>query len=142
MFSVEFVRPKRWPRLTLLLIHILVWGALPASDGTRRSFDLPADAADESLKRFSKLTELEVFYPSGATKGVRTQPVKGEMTAREALDVMFANTGLGVVQDEQTGAFSVRRAHDPNGHGAAPPMSGNRPKKPNRLSPAKHPPRP
>jgi hypothetical protein len=142
MFSVEFVRPKRWPRLTLLLIHILVWGALPASDGTRRSFDLPADAADESLKRFSKLTELEVFYPSGATKGVRTQPVKGEMTAREALDAMLAGTGLMVVQDAQTGAFSVRRVHDPNGHRAAPTMSVDRPGKPGTLTSARHPRKP
>lgn len=139
MFRVEFVRPKRWLRLTLLLLPFVVWGASPASDETRRSFDLPADAADESLKRFSKLTELEVFYPSGATKGLRTRAVKGEMTARAALEVMFANTGLGVVQDDQTGAFSVRRTHDPNGRRAAPPTKGDRPKKPEPLTTAQPP---
>jgi outer membrane receptor protein involved in Fe transport len=105
--------------------------ALPsgfAAEAVKKTFDLPADSADRAIRRFSEQAGLEVFYPSAVAKGVRTQPVKGEMEARAALDAMLAGTGLVVVQDVKTGAFSLKRASDPNGQRAALPAASDRPR--------------
>lgn len=101
--------------------------AASAADSSRRAFDLPADHAETAIKRFSQQTGLEVFYPSGVAKGVKTQPVKGEMTAREALDTMLTGTNLIVVRDDQTGAFSIKRVELPNVQRAAPLAKSDRP---------------
>src|SRR5688572_1825127 len=110
-----------WLRVLPLFCLILAaaFAASPA-DSVKRTFDLPADAAERSIRRFSEQSGLEVFYPSSVAKGVRNQAVKGEMTAREAMDAMVTGTGLSVVRDEKTGAFSVKRDAGPNVERAAP----------------------
>ena len=70
-------------------------------------FDLPGDEANRSLRRFSEQAGLEVFHPSSATKGLRTRPVKGEMTPREALAALLAGTDLRVVEDKKSGALAI-----------------------------------
>lgn len=120
MSHSSFFSRSGWLRaVPLYLVTVLaLLGASPA-DSLRKVYDLPADSAEKSIRRFSEQSGLEVFYPSHVTKGVRTQPVRGEMTAREALDAMIAGTGLVVVRDESTGAFSVKRDSDPNVERAA-----------------------
>jgi len=81
--------------------------AMAAPAAARKTFDLPVDAADRSIKRFSEQAGLEVFYPTSATQGLKTQVVKGEMTAREALAAMLAGSNLRVVEDEKTGALAI-----------------------------------
>ena len=71
-------------------------------------FDLPADAAERSLRRFSRQSGAEVMFASGITKDIRTRGVKGEMTPRDALDAMLKDSGL-VVFEDKSGAFSIRR---------------------------------
>ncbi len=80
-----------------------------AADATRAAFDLPADLAEKSLKRFSEQAGREVLFASQVTRGVQANPVKGEMPPHEALDLLLANTGLIAVPDAKTGAFSVRK---------------------------------
>src|SRR5688500_2549855 len=110
-----FLCATRLRALVLFIITCAVSFAAQSADGARRMFDVPADAAEKSLRRFSEQSGLEVFYPSSAAKGVRTHAVKGEMTAREALDQMVAGTVLTVVRDEKSGAFSFKRIDGPNG---------------------------
>lgn len=99
-----------------------------ASDPVRL-FDVPAATADKSLKRFSEQAGLEVIFSTRITREVTTQPVKGEMTGRQALNAMLAGTGLALIQDEKSGAFTV--SPDPNGKKAAttapddPPRGAN-----------------
>jgi len=119
-------RPRRFLALAALLLGLLGATAL-AAEGPRRAFDLPAGAADQAIKRFSEQAGLEVFYASSVAEGVTTRAVRGEMSAREALDAMLAGTGLVVVQDEKTGAFSLRRALDPNVARTARATAGSRP---------------
>lgn len=95
-----------------------------AADPVRKSYDLPAGDAGSTLKQFVDQSGEEVVYPGDTVRGVKTNPVKGEFTAREALDRMVAGTELTVLQDERTGALSVKRAGDSNGMGAAPRASG------------------
>lgn len=83
--------------------------SVKAADSVKESFDISPDFAEKSLKVFSEQAGREVLFDSSVTKGVRTSSVKGEMTPREALDSMLADTDLVAVQDDKTGAFSVRK---------------------------------
>jgi outer membrane receptor protein involved in Fe transport len=98
-----------------------------AADLPKQIFDLPADSAEKSIRRFAEQSGLEVFYPSSATRGMRTPAVRGEMTPREALDALLAGSGLVVVRDERSGAFSLRRDETatakPGAGGAAAPLA-------------------
>lgn len=113
-----FKRHRIAPLLTLF--SLLFASQAHATEILKKFFDLPAGPADGAIKRFSDQAGLGVFYPSEVTEGVRTAAVRGEMTARKALDAMFSGTGLVAVPDEKTGAFSVRRASDPNAQRATP----------------------
>ncbi len=88
---------------------------LHGAEVVKASFDLPADALEKSVKRFAMQSGLEVLIPSDAFAAIRTRAVRGEMTAREAVDAMLAGTELTVLQDPKTGAFAVlKKAPDPN----------------------------
>lgn len=74
-----------------------------------KTFDLPAGAAERSLKLFSEQSGREVLFATQAVRAAQTRVVKGEMTAREAIDRMLADTDLVVFHDETMDVFSVRR---------------------------------
>ena len=80
-----------------------------AQDRARRSFDLPAGAAEAALKRFSEQSGHGLLISTETARDVRTNAVKGELTARDALEKMLAGTGLVASQDLKNGAFVVRR---------------------------------
>jgi outer membrane receptor protein involved in Fe transport len=90
-----------------------------------KAFDLPADTGDKSLSRFAVQAGVEVVFGSATAAQVRTNAVKGTYDARQALDLLLANTGLVVARDEKTGALTVSR--DPNAVRAAPAVAGDRP---------------
>ncbi|MDP3072945.1 MAG: hypothetical protein Q8N18_21815 [Opitutaceae bacterium] len=101
-----------------------------AADAANTVFDLPADALEKSVKRFASQSGLEVLIPSDTLAEVRTRPVRGKMTSREALDAMLAGTGLTVLQDSRTGALAVKREDDrPNVQRATPTVPSDRPRK-------------
>lgn len=58
---------------------------------------------------FSQQAGLQVIFSSKMAGGVKTRAVSGEMTARQALDAMLEGTGLAVIQDPDTGAFTITR---------------------------------
>ncbi|MGH7945826.1 MAG: STN domain-containing protein, partial [Opitutaceae bacterium] len=96
-----------------------------AANDAPRLFDVPSDTADKSLKRFSEQAELEVIFSTRMARAVKTRLVKGTMTARQALDAMLADTGLIVIQDLKTRAFTV--SHRANGNKTAPKTAGDSP---------------
>ena len=65
-----------------------------------------------------------MIFSTQVARAVRTNPVKGEMIARQALDAMLANTGLVIIQDQKTGAFTVSRS-DLDGPTARAPVGSN-----------------
>src|SRR3954471_24809547 len=83
------------PHLFLAALAIRLSSAAEAS---KVRFDLPADSAEVSLKRLSQQWGMEVLFPTDAVAGVRTNSVRGEMTARQALDVMLAGTALTAIE--------------------------------------------
>src|SRR5690606_35856035 len=124
----------RAPRLAGWGAIVAFWtsfalSALAAAEAARRPFDLPAEDAARSLKRFSLQSGADVVFASGLVTGVKTRAVKGGRTPREALPARLAATQLVATQDAATGAFMINRVHDPNGARAAQaPSSGDRPR--------------
>lgn len=50
-----------------------------------------------------------MIFVTNAVQGVQTRAVAGELTVREAMDLLVAGTPLVVNQDAKTGAFAVRK---------------------------------
>ena len=105
--------------LLLAVFSILALG-VAAYGASKKNFDLPAGDAAKTLKSFSDQSGEQIVYPVEQVRGLQTNAVHGELTAREALDAMLEKTGLVAVQDEKTGALAVSKA-------AAPDTSNNAP---------------
>lgn len=74
-----------------------------------RAFDVPAGDAAATLKQAAKQGGVEIVFPAATVRGVQTAAVKGDFTAREALNRMLADTDLVLVQDEKSGALTINR---------------------------------
>lgn len=88
--------------------------ATSAGGASKLKFDIPAGAAETSLKLFSEQSGRGVIFSTELLRGVRTNSVQGSYTIGEALGVVLARTGLIATLDESTGAFAIRK-------GSAPP---------------------
>lgn len=84
-------------------------GALPVAAPARRSFDVPAGVAENTLKVFSSQSGRGLIMDAEAVAGIRTHAVKGEYAPADALRRMLRGTGLTAVQDDRSGAFVVNR---------------------------------
>lgn len=104
--------PRRLARLVWL---VLGWFAatiaLPthAADAVKKSFDVPAGLASDTLKSFASQAGREIVFAPGAVGTVQTKAVKGEFTPADALSQMLDGTGLVASVDATTGAFAVRK---------------------------------
>ena len=110
-------------RALIVALTLILASIAPAAEPAKRSFNVPAADAEKALKVFSEQARLEVLFPTALVTGVRTQSVSGDLPPREALTQMLAGTGLVAVQDEKTGALSLRAgAKEPAAkNGAADP---------------------
>ena len=75
----------------------------------KKSFDLAAGEADSALKQLSIQAGVEVIYSSRLTRNVTTNRVKGDFTAKEAIDLLLAGTGLVSAEDAKSGSLTVRK---------------------------------
>jgi iron complex outermembrane recepter protein len=105
-------RPEAALRTLAVLMHLAMAGAGFAADSRKKHFDVPADIAARSLKVFARQSGLEVLIQAELGREVQTHAVRGEMTSREAIDVMLRETGLVVDVDDKNGVFAVRRKAD------------------------------
>ncbi len=102
----------RWTPAGLLLA-LWAYGLLLTNPGFAQAsgevaFDLPADFVEPTLKRFSAQSGLQVLFPTDAVAGVLTPPVRGVMSARQALNQLLAGSAFESVQDPKSGALTVR----------------------------------
>lgn len=88
--------------------------ATTAAEATK-AFDIPAGEALPTLKKFVAQSGEQLLYSSEAVQGITTNPVKGVLAAREALNRMIEGTTLRVVADRQNGALSLVRAPGSSG---------------------------
>jgi len=93
----------------LLMCLFLTSGALHAADAPVKAFDVPAGAANRTLKLFAQQSGREIVFSAESIGATTTNAVRGELAARDALDRMIAGTGLAVGVDEKSGLFSVRK---------------------------------
>jgi len=94
---------------SLVLAITVAAGGASAAEAPKKSFDIPAGAAEQTLKKFSEQSRMEVLVPTTTVKDIHTLPVRGEMTSREALERMLSGTGLIALPDEKKGIVTVRR---------------------------------
>src|SRR5215211_5428586 len=81
-------------RLRLLACAItsvlfVLWRAHGGEAATRR-FDIPAGPAESTLRQFSEQAGGQFIFSADKVAGVRTHSVKGQFTARDALDRLVA----------------------------------------------------
>lgn len=100
------VTPVRALRCALLFFVTLTAAAFAAEP--TRQYDLPTSTAETALKQFSEQSGAGVVFFSDAVKGIPTNAVKGQLTARDALTQLLAGTPLVITEDPKTGAFAVR----------------------------------
>lgn len=92
------------PLLSIFLLCPALLGAEPI-----KTFDVPAGDAATTLRQAAQQGGIEIVFPVAKVRGVKTGAVRGDFTARQALDRMLAGTELFLVHDEKTGALSVDR---------------------------------
>jgi iron complex outermembrane receptor protein len=80
--------------------------------GPRRNFELPAADATVTFRRFIAQAQVQVLYGADEIAGVQTNPVSGEMTAREAAERLVAGTRLRV-SVTAPGAMAIRATPRP-----------------------------
>jgi len=86
----------------------------------RRSFSIPAQAAEPALKIFAEQSGSGVIMNARTVEGFGTNPVRGTFTPPEALQHLLAGTGLKATADERSGAFVVHRP-EPDPPNTLPP---------------------
>ena len=104
---------SRW--IAAFAFVLALSGATSAADQAKKSYQLPAGDAAATLKRFSELSGEQIVYPVDAVRGVQTNALSGELSARDALDRLIAGTELRVVQDASSGALAINRVTSPAG---------------------------
>ena len=115
-------RPPHALRLLCLLTLLGACGLRTfAAEAVRRPFDLPADDAEISLRRFAAQSGLEVLFSRASTVGVRTRALRGDHSSFDAITLLLAGTRLVASQDAATGAIVVSRAPIPAENPPTPP---------------------
>jgi len=116
------------------LLAIVLFTAVAAAAPATKTFHVPAGDAEITLREFSRQAGIQIIFDIDKVSGVRTAALQGEFAPREALDRMFAGTGLVAAQDEKTGALTVRldgeRAAEKNAARAARAASSDRSSRP------------
>lgn len=107
----------------LATFFICVLASLPLVAAEKKNFDIPAGTADRALKAFTSQSGSELVYPAEIARGVKTNAVQGEFTAKEALQRVVAGSDLVISQDAKTGVLTVSRRIDPNAAGTSAPKS-------------------
>jgi outer membrane receptor protein involved in Fe transport len=104
--------------------------SLIAAEAPRMVFDLPSGDARPMLRQFASQARREIVFVVGSVDGVKTNAVRGEMTAQEAVERMLAGTELTATSDPRTGAFAIKRSALPKAPRTAPLAASDRPQNP------------
>lgn len=80
-----------------------------AAENDKVNYEIPVGDAIDTLRQAAQQGGFQIMFPADTVRGVKTNAVRGEYTATEALNVMLAGTELFIVQDNKTGAISIQR---------------------------------
>lgn len=118
MLLPRIIRSVRRVACALALLSL----SLSAADAKRR-FDIAAGDATDALPRFAEQAEREISFSPTEVRGAKTNAVSGEFSAREALDLLVARTGLVATFDAASGALAVRKGSPNPRVRQAPPVA-------------------
>lgn len=107
--TVATVRGLRMRFAILVWIGLQITMAMLFAERPTIKFELPVDAAERSLRRFSAQSGVQVLFPTEITRGIRTRAVHGSYTLTEAIERLLAGTPLVAESDGKTGTLIVRR---------------------------------
>lgn len=110
MTTPSLLRPLRRIFSCLVSVGFVVSLFAATPEAAKISFDLPSAPAEQSLKKFSAQSGLEVIYVSATVANVTTPAVKGRLTPAEAIDLLLKDSSLIAVPDSKTGAYTVQKA--------------------------------
>ncbi len=128
MISLTPKPGSRLGRFHLVIRLLFAVSALSAfASENKKPFDIGPGSASETLKVFARQAGSEIVFSGESVGAVSTNRVKGEFTAREAIDAMLSNTGLVATEDTKTGAFAVRKGPSVPNAPRAVQKSGSRP---------------
>jgi len=102
--------------IALLALRMLSGLPVLAAEAAPRWFAIPAGEAADTLKVFAAQAQSEIMFPSEPVAGVKTNPVSGTLTPRDALERLIVQTGLVIVEDPKTGALMITRPSAPVAH--------------------------
>lgn len=127
-----FARDSRFRILLFwLALFVAVRTALAAE--ARRSFNIPAEAAEKSLKQFASQSGVEVLFSTQAADGIRTNAIRGEFVPTDAVRKMLAETPLYLVSDDKNGVLRIVRsssvARDASGQSSGSSTETDEPQK-------------
>lgn len=80
-----------------------------ASPAAKRHFQISSGDAARTLRQLAESSGIQIVYVLPRVKGVMTNPVDGDYTPREALDLMVERTELVVIEDKESGALTINR---------------------------------
>jgi hypothetical protein len=105
--------PPFLPRLFLIAACIFsltkMSPARASAAEVAKIFDLPAEPAERSLKKFSTQSGLEVLFVTETAANITTNTVRGNYTPRQAIELLLAGTPLIAAQDPRSGALRISR---------------------------------
>ena len=77
-----------------------------AGEGTAGELDVPAGELVTALKALATQSEVELVYQPEQLKDIRTEGVRGEYSAREAVEILIKGTELRV-HTAESGAMVI-----------------------------------
>jgi len=113
--------------ILLLVLAALSAPAHGATPSSTRPYAVGEGDAAHTLRQFVEQSGEQVVYVVTKVRGVKTNPVRGQFTARDALNRLVAGTHLVVVEDQKTGALLVNFVAPEN---ASPPKPKPEPANP------------
>jgi iron complex outermembrane receptor protein len=98
--------PRKLLKFTIFAALVSV---IAPSIAAASAFDIPAEDMDHALRTYMVQSGLQVFVPDDVVKGLRSNPVKGNLPADEALVRILYGTGLSVHHED--GIVAIVRNH-------------------------------
>ncbi len=96
-------------RLGFWLLSLASWTLSRMAAAIRKSFDLPADVVERSLKRISAQAGLQGQSQANAVTGMQTQSVRNAFKPHHTLNEMLPGTHPRMFQETKRGAPTVKK---------------------------------
>src|SRR3546814_14090942 len=95
------MRKTRLLRATVLAVACSLSMAVSAQSGVPKAIDIPPGDLVSNLQALTRQSGAEFVYREDLLAGLRTQAVRGTMTAEQALEKLLEGSGFAVRSEER-----------------------------------------